>query len=477
MATYIEMRTDGFARNLDAIVEQQALDFQGVRRPLRGIEIKDDTYSIIKVIRSNGTDVPLVDSGAPMLTDLGLKKDEKGRREVPPMGATFNYSNFIAQTVIDSRSEKQQVVETFGEPFIFFYGEKPRILNVQGLLMNTVDFNWKNEFWKNYENYLRGTKLVEMDARIYFYFDDQIVEGYMLDASAQHDAQLPYHVPFQFTLFVTAHDYIGMLDDTPGLYPVSANVDVPVEDLREAELFAEKITKLRQRKDKLRPDTLISTTQQVAAYAELAAGGEVGKQAIMSAIIRGLSDYEAKVNAFLSNVKTYFYGRRMIVPKGISGAEIYSGDLQKIQGSRQDRLATGIGRVPERTLPIRSFIAENVDEYIGGYARPLPKADMQQMADQMELTPEEYEMVLLSELAQMGVDITEPTPMQNWRRSLTNSITKTADKIDFSAGLARGAMGSLAAKGQQIYSLASSVPGMLTTPATALKAASPVYIP
>ena len=37
MATYIEMKTDGFARNLDSIVEQKALDFKGVRRPLRGI--------------------------------------------------------------------------------------------------------------------------------------------------------------------------------------------------------------------------------------------------------------------------------------------------------------------------------------------------------------------------------------------------------------------------------------------------------
>jgi hypothetical protein len=367
-------------------------------------------------------------------------------------------------------------VETFGEPYIFFYGEKPRILNVQGLLMNTVDFNWKNEFWKNYENYLRGTKLVELDARIYFYFDDQIVEGYMLDASAQHDAQLPYHVPFQFTLFVTAHDYVGMLDST-GLYPVSANVEVPVEDLRASELFQEKITKLRQRKDSLRPDTLISTTQDVANAAYCAAGGEIGKDAIMSAIIRGLSDYEAKVHAFLSNVKTYFYGRRMIVPKGIAGAEIYAGDLQKVQGSRQNRIATGIGKVPERVLPIRSFIADNIDEYMGGYSRPLPKADMQQMADQHELSPDEYEMVLLAELAQMGVDITEPTPMQNWRRTLTNSITKTADRIDFAAGIARGAMGSLAAKGQQVYSLASSMPGMLTTPVTSLKPMAPVYIP
>jgi hypothetical protein len=103
MATYVEMRTDGFARNLDDIVDKKALDFEGVRRPLRGVEIKDDTYAIIKVIRSDGKEVPLVDSGSKVTANsLGIRGAVEELREVPPEGSTFNYSNFIAQQVIDA---------------------------------------------------------------------------------------------------------------------------------------------------------------------------------------------------------------------------------------------------------------------------------------------------------------------------------------------------------------------------------------
>jgi hypothetical protein len=472
MATYVEMRTDGFARNLDDIVDKKALDFEGVRRPLRGVEIKDDTYAIIKVIRSDGKEVPLVDSGSKVTANsLGIRGAVEELREVPPEGSTFNYSNFIAQQVIDARAEKQQIVETFGEPYIFFYGEKPRIMQVQGLLMNTLDFNWKNEFWKNYETYLRGTKLVELDARIYFYFDDQIVEGYMLDAQASHSADFPYHVPFQFTLFVTAHTYIGLLSSS-SQYPISANVQVPAKDLTSTEFFNETINKLRDRKDKLRPNQLLSTTWAVRQAAERAAGPLVGKAAIQGAIFKGLSNYEAKINAFLSNVKTYFYGRRMVVPKGIAGSEVLTGPAIYADEAIEP------GTPPKRQLPLRSKITDNVDEYIGGSLQQLPKSLMEEGVDANEIYEEDLEKKLLLELARMGVDVSKPSKMQNWRSDFTHTITKTADTIDFTAGIAIHGTGALVNKAKQVFNLATSLPGTLaSTAAGVVKAAKPPFIP
>jgi len=471
------MRTDGFARNLDSIVETEALDYSGVRRPLRGVEIKDDTYAIIKVLRSDGSEVALTDAGSKRTASSAsarslrnLKSNPKADLDQPPAGSTFNYSNFIAQRVVDSRAEKQQIIETFGEPYIFFYGEKPRIMNVQGLLMNTADFNWKNEFWKNYENYLRGTKLVELDARVYFYFDDQIVEGYLLDASASHDASLPYQVPFQFTLFVTSHTYLSLIDDT-GMYPVSANVRVPVDNLRDKDNLDNTIKQLRARMDSLRPDELLSTTWAVQQAAEKAAGGVIGKQAIMSAVISGLSDFEAKTVAFFENIKTYFYGRRMVVPKGIAGSENLTSRAEFANK------ATFPGEPIERDLPLRTFISDNVDEYIGGWAYDLPKSVMEEDIDLNEIYEEDIEKALLAQLASMGVDISDPTPAQNWRSSLTHTLTKTADRIDFYAGLGRGVTTSLREKAFQAADLAQSVPSLLQAPVGALKATVPFYIP
>jgi len=103
--------------------------FENVRRPFRGIEIKEDTYAVLKVIRASGKEIPLFDAGARLNGYSGdhntpedwADPDYQQKASFPSEGCTFNYSNFIAQQVIDSRQEKSQVVETFGEPYIFFF--------------------------------------------------------------------------------------------------------------------------------------------------------------------------------------------------------------------------------------------------------------------------------------------------------------------------------------------------------------------
>lgn len=470
MATYVTMKTDAFAQNLQLLEDKGSWDFQMVRRPYRGIEIKEDTYAVIKVIRSNGEDLPLVDAGSKRgsLRSAGLKawEGEGGvhHHAWPVEGTTFNYSNFIAQRIVESRSEKQQIVETFGEPFIFFYGEKPRVLSVQGLLMNTLDFNWKNEFWKNYETHLRGTRLVQLDARIYLYYDDQIVEGYMLDAQATHDATLPYHVPFSFTLFITAHTYMGVSADT-GNYPVSANVQVPVDNLRDRTNFDQVVKGLRMKMDKARSKrALASSIEDVRRAAYKKAGGVVGKQAIVSAMIRGLSDYEARTHAFLANIKTYFYGRRTVVPRGIAGSERLAGPAQYANKM------TSPGTPPRRQLPLRSKISDNIDEYVGGGDAKLSTALMLELSTIESLDVGSWEIKLLADMAKLGVDVSRPSAAQNWRAKLTHSLTKTARKIDFVAGMARGVSGVAAAteaKAKAATQVASSLPGVAASTATA----------
>ena len=171
-----------------------------VRRPLRGIEVKDDTYAVIRVVRANGEEVPLISSSY------------KG-------GHGTSYTNFILQSVTDAREEKAQIVETFGIPYIFFYGQRPHVLEVQAFLINTLDFNWEAEFWENYDRYLRGTKCVEMGARVYLFYDDNIVEGYMMRASASKQAaDGGRQVAMQFSMLLTNYANVSMIDSST--YPV-----------------------------------------------------------------------------------------------------------------------------------------------------------------------------------------------------------------------------------------------------------------
>lgn len=161
------------------------------RRPYEGIALKGDTYASLSVIGYDGETIPLVSPN--------YEGDTNTVEE---------YTDFILQTVEETRVEKQQIVNTFGDSYIFFYGEEPRIITFAGVLINTVDYNWRSQFWKNYDENLRGTKLVEANARAYLSWDTIVVEGYPLQARASDNSDQPNLIPFQFQMLVTNYfDY------------------------------------------------------------------------------------------------------------------------------------------------------------------------------------------------------------------------------------------------------------------------------
>lgn len=211
MAVYIELTTDPFDAKF-ADKKQYATSagagLVSVRRPTRGLEIKDDTHAYIKLIRVDGVEIPMFDSSA-----------ENGM-------STAN-SNFILQSVQEQRMEKHQIVETFGDTYLFLFGEAPRFLQIQATLINSLDFNWKAEFMANYETYLRGTKSVEMGARTYLFYDQNIVEGYILNCSIGESSDQPHLVPLSFQFFVTNAQNISLIGTGSENYPIRSSALVP----------------------------------------------------------------------------------------------------------------------------------------------------------------------------------------------------------------------------------------------------------
>jgi len=415
MATFIEIQTDAFAKNLERAAE--ALGYEGVRRPLRGIEIKEDTYAVIKVLKANGDPIPLTDAG-------GVKPPQSGSTtgagsQVTPsyeqpgkssMASTYNYSNFIIQRIEESRQEKSQILETFGDSYIFFFGERPRLLNVSGLLINTTDFNWRSEFWYNYENVLRGTRLVQENARLYLFWDDLLVEGYMLGATARDDAEMPYHIPFQFSLFVTNHTYLSVIGSD--LYPVTHAVNVePL--LRDKDVLSAMEDLKRDQQETQQYISSVDIVRQAAEEAEfsrqLDAAANAGvtstvqkfnaaKNLLLNALAVGLN---AQNLTFLSVINHYFRNRKMRFPKGLAGGEAYTGEPQYANDP-------GIWEAwPQRTLPLRSKIRDNVDEYIAGGVQPAnldEDAILQAELDQQFKDPYLLESALMLDLAAMGLN-------------------------------------------------------------------------
>lgn len=199
-----------------------------IRRPTRGIVLKDDTYASLQVITGKNESITLLDGGS-------ARKDADGKDLLkdnnPARRATDVYSNFLIQQVNEERAEKQQILETFGEPYIFLFGERARILNIQGVLLNTFDFNWEAEWWENYENYLRGTRCVETDSRVFLTFDDTLVSGYILACTSSKSSQDRNHVPLAFQLFVTSYTDIGNRIGNPTAKPPWLKEPIDLNDM------------------------------------------------------------------------------------------------------------------------------------------------------------------------------------------------------------------------------------------------------
>jgi hypothetical protein len=189
--------------------------FDQVRRPVRGLQIKDDTYATIQVRTADGRNLPLIDAGG----NIQSKNDSL-------YSYSANYSNFLLQTVQEQRTEKKQIVETFGEPYIFFFGEHPRIISASGVLLNTEDFNWRAEFLENYELYLRGTRCVQNKTRVYLSWDDIVTEGYIMDCQVQDIAIERYYVQFSFTMFLTNYQNVSDIGLSDFPRPTEFQLDV-----------------------------------------------------------------------------------------------------------------------------------------------------------------------------------------------------------------------------------------------------------
>ena len=177
------------AEQLQAKIDMGDSENFNVRRPLYGMSVKDPRFAYISLSQAlgdghNPTPISLIDSSA-------------------PGGTSHANHNFILQSVQEARQEKVQVIETFGDTFSFFYGQKPIVLAVQGALLNSEDFNWKNEFLANYDRYLRGTKCVENRTRVFLGWDDVLAQGYLLNLSLAYTSEQPFVIPINFSMLLT----------------------------------------------------------------------------------------------------------------------------------------------------------------------------------------------------------------------------------------------------------------------------------
>lgn len=123
------------------------------------------------------------------------------------------YSKFIIESVQESSTERSQIIETFGDFYVFMFDKRPSIYNFSGQLINSYRTNWVNDFTFMYENYFRGTKCVEMNARTLITYGGRQVEGLILNMATQTSAAVEGAVALSFSVVVFDRKYFLFSED------------------------------------------------------------------------------------------------------------------------------------------------------------------------------------------------------------------------------------------------------------------------
>lgn len=142
--------------------------------------------------------------------DPGIREDlasirivGKIRNQPKEVDLIPRFQKFFLQSVQESHQERHQIVETFGDFFVFFYGERPPIYNFTGIMLNSKDVNWIQDYMFFYENFLRGTKTVELNAKIIMTYQGRQIEGFILNTSNVTQAATQNGVSMSFQVVVT----------------------------------------------------------------------------------------------------------------------------------------------------------------------------------------------------------------------------------------------------------------------------------
>jgi hypothetical protein len=179
-----------------------------VRRPLAGLSVKPNTHAFVQVVDRKGNPVKVFNQ----LGSLGNSRAATPKEKDANKPLDDYWTDWLLQSVSEQRMEKSQIVETFGDPVLYVFGERPRLLSFQAILVNTADFNWRAQFWENWDRFFRATKLVESGRKIFIGFDDVLVSGYPLQASAVQSTNQPHMIKVSFSFYVADYMNTSMMD-------------------------------------------------------------------------------------------------------------------------------------------------------------------------------------------------------------------------------------------------------------------------
>ena len=132
----------------------------------------------------------------------------------------YQTNKFILQSISKPNQERFQIIETFGDPSLFFYGPRTPVYTIQGLLLDGEDpayvdmdtpataaderkkgkYYWATAFQDLYTRYMRGTMLKQNGQIAALYINNWFIKGYPVHLVINKDSgTIPQAVSFQMT--------------------------------------------------------------------------------------------------------------------------------------------------------------------------------------------------------------------------------------------------------------------------------------
>lgn len=135
----------------------------------------------------------------------------------------------------EARNEKVQVVETFGDPNVSFFGERAKTYQGAGIVLEADSSNrlfpekyrWASSLSKFYDEELRGSELVRKNRIAVIYVGNYRLQGYFLNLILSTNANDSYKKQFSFNFLVKKQELVKKesLDILFSLYQVLSPSD------------------------------------------------------------------------------------------------------------------------------------------------------------------------------------------------------------------------------------------------------------
>ena len=215
MATIISSTADAATYGVDSInaTSERLYQVQSrAARPLYNNNSSDTSYvdrgpiASIKLITTNNLlgGISLEDRARlggvdPSYLNLLLGK---GTATVDNTGYGDKYDRFLLTDCAVSYSEKTQIMTTFGDnEVIYFFGKNPVIMNLSGMLIDSLHNDWFTSFVDIYQTFLRGTKLSQNFEMIELVLPNMKVIGSIISLNHQQNAGRDTDIPFSMQFY------------------------------------------------------------------------------------------------------------------------------------------------------------------------------------------------------------------------------------------------------------------------------------